>query len=182
VGLARVLAKEPKMAEQWLKEGKWFPDKRVRQWLADVRQDPPEQLENWKNFYSEASAWAHPTAESCMAQLKVETDAFVLSPLVKFSSGECRGTVSLLSSTAVFACFAFRNAVVDERAIDPNWRRDLYDLAREVSDDPMSHLDRDWQAEKEHFDAVMTKLRDRRHLKRELKMNPRAWDNLKPGG
>ncbi|MGW5096017.1 hypothetical protein ACWEQ1_15000 [Streptomyces nodosus] len=179
-GLARVLAKEPKLADQWLREGKWFPDVRVRQWLSDVRRDPPEEVEQYKNFYAEASAWAHPTAESCMGQISVEEDHFLLNSAITFNKQACRETVSLISVTAVFACFAFRNAVVDEQAIDPAWRRDLYDLAREMSNDPMPHLDRDWVAEQAHYDAVMANLRDRRYLKGQLRAHPRAYANLKP--
>lgn len=179
-GLARVLAKDPKLADQWIRDGKWFPDVRVRQWLSDVRHDPPEKVSTYQNFYSEASAWAHPTAESCMGQLSVKDDHFFLNPKITFDERASRATIALLADSALFACFAFRNAVVDERAIDPAWRKDLYDLAREISGEPMTHLDRDWEAEKDHYDAVMANLRDRRYLKGQLRTHPRAYANLKP--
>jgi hypothetical protein len=179
-GLARVLAKEPKLADEWVREGKWVPDGRVRQWLGDVRHDAPEEVGKYQDLYAEASAWAHPTAKSCMCQLSVEEDHFYLSPSISFDEEASRGTVALLAATALFACFAFRNAVVDERAIDPAWRKDLYDLAREASADPMPHLDRDWAAENAHYDAVMANLRDRRYLNGQLRTHPRAYANLKP--
>lgn len=179
-GLARVLAKDPKLADQWLRDGKWFPDVRVRQWLSDVRRDSAEEVEKYRHFYTEASAWAHPTAESCMVQISVEEDHFHLDPHIKFDETVCKETVALLASTSLFACFAFRNAVVDERAIDPAWRKDLYELAREMSNEPMPHLERDWGAEQVHYDAVMANLRDRRYLKGQLRTHPRAYSNLKP--
>ncbi|MFD4814626.1 hypothetical protein, partial [Streptomyces sp. NPDC058418] len=88
--------------------------------------------------------------------------------------------VGLHTSTALFACIAFRNAVVDERAIDPAWRRDLYELAREMSVKAMPHLDRDWDTEQAHYDAVMANLRDRRYRKGQARTHPRAYNNLKP--
>lgn len=179
-GLARVLAKEPKLAERWIREGKWFPDVRVRQWLSDVRRDSPEEVDKYQHFYTEASAWAHPTAESCMGQISVEEDHFYLNPTITFDEKACQETVALIASTALFACFAFRNAVVDERAIDPTWRKDMYDLAREMSNESMPHLDRDWEAENAHYDAVMANLRDRRYLNGQLRTHPRAYANLKP--
>ncbi|MFJ4271748.1 hypothetical protein ACIP29_14455 [Streptomyces coelicoflavus] len=179
-GLARVLAKDPKMADQWLRDGKWFPDVRVRQWLSDVRGDSAHEVDKYKNFYAEASAWAHPTAESCMGQFTVEEDHFFLNSAITFDEEACQQAVGLLASTALFACFAFRNAVVNERAIDPVWRRDLYELAREMSDEAMPHLERDWDAEQAHYDAVMANLRDRRYLKGQLRTHPRGYDNLKP--
>ncbi|WP_406504305.1 hypothetical protein [Streptomyces sp. NBC_01602] len=181
-GLARVLAKDPKLADQWLRDGKWFPDVRVRQWLSDVRGDSTEEVSKYRNFYTQSSAWAHPTAESCMKQISVEEDHFFLNPTITFDESACRETISLIASAALFACFAFRNAVVDERAIDPAWRRDMYDLAREMSNDPMPHLDRDWEAEHAHYDAVMANLRDRRYLNGQLRAHPRSYTNLKPQG
>ncbi|QUC61955.1 hypothetical protein IOD14_37185 [Streptomyces sp. A2-16] len=179
-GLARVLAKDPKLADRWIRDGKWFPDVRVRQWLSDVRRDPPDEVEKYQHFYTEASAWAHPTAESCMGQISVEEDHFHLNPNITFDEAACKETVSLIASTTLFACFAFRNAVVDERAIDPAWRRDMYDLAREMSNESLPHLDRDWEAEKAHYDAVMANLRDRRYLKGQLSTHPRSYANLTP--
>jgi hypothetical protein len=178
--LARTLAKDPKLADQWIRDGKWFPDQRVRQWLSDVRRDPPEEILSYRNFYAEASAWAHPTAESCMGLISVEKDHFFLNPTITFNATACRETVAIITGTALFACFAFRNAVVDEQAIPPAWRRDLHELAREISGDPMYHLDRDWEAEQEHYDAVMANLRDRKYLKGQLRTHPRAYNNLKP--
>ncbi|MFF0428992.1 hypothetical protein ACFYUJ_31940 [Streptomyces sp. NPDC004520] len=179
-GLARTLAKDPKLADQWIREGKWFPDVRVRQWLSDVRGDSTEEVDKYRHFYVEASAWAHPTAESCMNQISVEEDHFFLNPEITFDEAEARRIVGLIASTALFACFAFRNAVVDERAIDPSWRKDMYELAREMSGDSMPHLDRDWDAEHAHYDAVMANLRDRCYLKGQLRTHPRAYNNLRP--
>ncbi len=115
-----------------------------------------------------------------MGLITVEADNFRLRPAIIFDEQACQQTVGLLASTALFACFAFRNSVVDERAIDPEWRQDMYELAREMSSTPMPHLDRNWQAEQEHYDAVMANLNDRKYLKGQLRTHPRAYANLKP--
>jgi hypothetical protein len=71
-----------------------------------------------------------------------------------------------------------RNSVVDEAAIDPQWRRDLYELAREQSGDAEPHLARDWAAEEEKYDAVMGRLQDVSTLDEVLNTHPRSWRNL----
>jgi hypothetical protein len=60
-----------------------------------------------------------------------------------FAEEEFRACAAEISGPAIFACFALRNAAVDERAIHPRWRQDLYDLARETFESDMVHLERD---------------------------------------
>lgn len=60
------------MAEEWLRKERYFPDSSVRRWIREVRQDPKATVKGFKEFYEEYSAWAHPTAKSCLALLDIE--------------------------------------------------------------------------------------------------------------
>ncbi|MDJ0466805.1 hypothetical protein [Streptomyces sp. H27-C3] len=136
-------------------------------------------VELYRNYYKEASAWTHPTATSCMSQFTQTDTAPVLKRGTAFDAERSRLMTAEIAATAVFVCFALRNCVVDEQAIDPDWRRDLYELAREQSSEAMPHLDRDWTTEQETYDAVMSKLQDPRDLQEVLNNHPRSWRNLK---
>ncbi|NEC92315.1 hypothetical protein [Streptomyces sp. SID12501] len=178
-GLGRTLAKEVAMAEKWLRKNQWWPDSVVRQWLEDNRVVSVEKVQLYRNYYREASAWTHPTATSCMGQFTPTDTALVLTPGTIFDAERSRLMTAEITSTAVFVCFALRNSVVDEEAIDPGWRRDLYELAREQSGEALPHLDRDWTTEQETYDTVMSRLQDVSVLEEVLNNHPHSWRNLK---
>ncbi|MFJ1599458.1 hypothetical protein [Streptomyces sp. NPDC088261] len=177
-GLGRTLAKDPVMADKWLRKDQWWPDGKVRQWLADNRVVSDDEVQLYRNYYKEASAWTHPTATSCMAQFTPAETGLILRRGTPFDAEKSRAMTAEIAVTAVFVCFALRNSVVDETAIDPQWRRDLYKLAREQSGEAEPHLDRDWTSEQEKYDAVMARLQDVSRLDEVLNTHPRSWRNL----
>jgi hypothetical protein len=177
-GLGRTLAKDPAMADKWLRKNQWWPDGKVRQWLADNRVVSDDKVQLYRNYYKEASAWTHPTATSCMGRFAPTETGLVLRRGIPFDAEKVREMTAAIATTAVFVCFAMRNSVVDEAAIDPQWRRDLYELAREQSGDAEPHLARDWAAEEEKYDAVMGRLQDVSTLDEVLNTHPRSWRNL----
>jgi len=186
VGLGRTLAKardKREMADKWLKDGVYWPDKIVRRWLDENQVVEPGAVEDYRSMYREMCAWAHPMARSCMGLFADRGDALELIPEPAFDLELCRQTIVEIAATAVFACFAFRNALAKEEVIDPAWRRDLKDLAEELAGQPLPHLERDWVAEHERYDAMIARLRTMDELDEMLRQHPRSFDNLsKPGG
>ncbi|WP_331768912.1 hypothetical protein OG948_59380 (plasmid) [Embleya sp. NBC_00888] len=177
-GLGRMLAKEEGTAQKWIEKGQWTPDKKVREWLGEAQHESEDGVRPYANFYREASAWAHPKAVSCLGLLHVEDDVINVQTTIIFDADTSRKVVSAITWTTVFACFALRNAVVDERVIPPEWRQELFALARALSGDAMPHLERDWEQERTRFESVLSRLRDANELTETLRTDPRSWDNL----
>ncbi|MGP3924770.1 hypothetical protein [Streptomyces sp. 8N616] len=175
-GLGRTLAKEPWMADKWLRKGQWWPDRKVRDWLEENR--VVQDAQPFRNYYKEASAWVHPTAASCLPGFAVDESAITWDDAPPYRPDLSRQLTMEITSTAVFACFAFRNAVVDEAAIPPEWRRDLFELAEAIDGGPHAHLERDWEAEQERYDALVARVRDAAEAEEVLRSHPRAWKNL----
>jgi len=93
-----------------------------------------------------------------------------------------RACAADIGNSAVFACFALRNAAVNERAIDPRWRAAVYDLAREINESDMPHLERNWEEEQAEYQRLQLRVQAAAGLKEALREDPRSWVNLqKPG-
>jgi hypothetical protein len=183
-GLARMLAHEPARAEKWLRKMQWFPDREVRQWFASLSgnatgQTPAEILSTYRSGYNAMSARSHPTAIACMSSMRIEEIGPELQLESVFVEEEFRSCAAEIAATALFACFTLRNAAVDERAIDPNWRRDLYDLARDVQAKEMPHLERDWAEEQRRYAELQQRVQSAAHLRERLRDDPRSWTNLR---
>jgi hypothetical protein len=175
-----VLAKEPQMAEKWLRKGKWFPDREVRKWLEEVRGDSDETVDHYRTYYSRMSAWAHPTLVSCFDLIIADEKRFAILTGTRLNEDGLRNCIKQIAVTAIFACFAVRNSAVNEEVIDPNWRRDLSKLAREVLEHEMPNLDRDWEDEQRKHDAFQQRVQAADQLEQRLREQPASWRNTKP--
>ena len=183
--LSRMIAKEPALAEKWLRKEHWFPDREVRSWMSGRRNDlgnSEEIMKDYSKFYRTMSAWSHPTAISCMEIVKPQPEhpnRPGLNLNSTFDESVFRMCVIEVASTAMFACFAFRNAVVDERAIDPDWRRRLYEVSATLVGHEMPHLQRDWDEERRQYDRLKTRVQTADRIAERLRDDPLSWRNLK---
>ena len=66
----------------------------------------------------------------------------------------------------------------DEDAINPEWRRQLYAMAEELSANSLPHLQRDWPKEAETYRVFRERLRAANEIEEVLKAEPASWDNL----
>lgn len=183
--LSRMLAKEPQLAEKWLRKQQWFPDREVRAWMAGKRASSPteadELAEGYARVYRQMSGWAHPTALSCFPLIRPDDDDLGRPGLhlsTAFDPDTMTSCILEITFAAVFACFAFRNCLVDERALDPRWRRYLYELTQRVSGHDMPHLERDWEEQQRFYEDLMRKVQSADHLADHLRQNPSSWENL----
>jgi hypothetical protein len=183
--LSRMLAKEPELAEKWLRKEKWFPDREVRAWFGEVtassREEAQEATESYAKAYRQMSAWAHPTAISCLPLIRPDVNDDTKPGLrltTSFDQGAMESLIGEMTLTALFGCFAFRNSLANERAIDPRWRESLYDLAQQVSGTEMPHLARDWEKEQSYYEALKQKVQEVSSLSEHLQKSPSSWDNL----
>ena len=181
--LARMLAKEPMLAEKWLRKRQWFPDRDVRQWMADTWTNsvmaPEDAGKLYARGYRQMSAWAHPTAISCLSLVKREEFGPRIQLITVFDDDEFRACTAEIAADAIFGCFALRNAAVDEKAIDPGWRRRLAELASEIWGHDSPHLERDWENEEREYRALQERVQAGSELDSHLREHPRSWKNLK---
>jgi hypothetical protein len=95
-----------------------------------------------------------------------------------FVEDEFRVCAQEIAAAAMFACFALRNAAVSEKALHPQWRKDVYDLAREITNTDMPHLERDWADEQRQYEQLQRRVQSAAQLKEKLHNDPRSWENL----
>jgi hypothetical protein len=183
-GLARMLAHDETRAEKWLRQQHWFPDREVREWFAtsvpnSTGSQPDEILDRYKTGYRAMSDRSHPTAIACVSALRAEENGPVVQLETTFDEEEFRTCAAEIAATAMFACFALRNAAVDESVLPPQWRQDVYELAREIIGSDMPHLDRDWAEEQQKFDRLQNRIQSAKNLAENLRRDPRSWWNLR---
>ena len=184
--LSRMLAKEPDLAEKWLRKQQWFPEKDVRAWLRKVRGNQPGEAkdvtEDYAIAYRQISVWAHPTAVSCMPLIKPDDDDAARPGLqlsTTFDPDTANSCILEITFAAIFACFAFRNSLVDERAIDPGWREAFYKFAQQASGTDMPQLVRNWEEERRLYRELKRKVQEVDSLDEHLRTSPSSFDNLK---
>jgi hypothetical protein len=180
-GAARMLAKQPDRADKWLRNQAWWPDREVRNWFADSPNSvrTSEEIKSSYSFaYRRLSRWSHPTALACLRLVMGDEDGPRLDVESKFAEDEFRDCVVSITGAALFSCFALRNAAVSEKAIDPQWRQRLYELARVITDSDMAHLERNWEQEQHLYDALQQRVQAADNLISKLRNDPRSWQNL----
>jgi hypothetical protein len=182
-GLARMLAHDPPQAEKWVRRQHWFPDREVRKWFVgsgsnNAISDSAEILTIYSSAYRELSRRAHPTAIACVSAL--DMDGGGPSPKLEtdFVPENFSASAAEIAASAIFACFSLRNSAVDERAISPDWRQAVYDLAREITSSDMPHLERDWDEENRRYEELQRRVAAASGLREAMKSHPGSWDNL----
>lgn len=177
-GLGRMLAKEPEMAERWLKKGQWFPETDVRSWLRSGGAKD-DTLKDYTEGYKRLSALAHPTALSCLGLLDPEPARPSLRLRSDFDEPSFRYWVREITATAVFSSFALRNAAVNEVVLNPVWRKDLYELAEEVYQTTLPHLHRDWEEERRRHEEYRERILPVAEIDQRLDASPHSWRNIR---
>jgi hypothetical protein len=175
--LGRMLAKDPEKAERWLRKGQWFPESAVRSWLRTGGAED-DTLRVYTDGYRVLSAWAHPTAMSCAGLVDFLSPQFGLRLWASFDEAQFRRWVREITATSIFACFAMRNAVVDETVLSPAWRRDLFALQETVSQKTLPHLHRDWDAEGRRYEEYRSQVQSVVGADERLDEHPGSWRNV----
>ncbi len=175
-GLGRMLAHDSPMAERWLHQGTWVPDRSSRAFIGSLIAEGGEDV--YREYYRNASALAHPTALSTLPYVFNSDGEYhpVWEPVLDIT--RCQAIMREIVVEAAFVCFAIRMAAVDEEAMDPTWLRNLSDLAREVTGQEMPHLDRDWTARQIQFDLFRSKIRHDSELDEALESDPNSYRNI----
>jgi hypothetical protein len=83
-----------------------------------------------------------------------------------------------IAGTSLWACFAVRNAAVNEAAIPPEWRQELSNLATSISpESDWSHLQRDWVVEQEKWEVLKRATPSAADTENRVEQDPRSLSN-----
>lgn len=175
--LARMLAHEPVLAEQWLREAQWFPDRKVRKWFG-VQAAPGEERTGYQEHYRYSSAFAHPTVRSTFPLLL--TDGESIFPALRTLQDPTGALMALreVMAEAVFVCFAVRNAMVDPALLSPPWHQSLSDLTQAVGL-VLPEVQRHWQETDMTFDRLMESVVPVDELDDVLRADPNSYANVR---
>jgi hypothetical protein len=175
--LARMLAHEPALAEQWLRKGQWFPDGKVREWFG-VQAAPGEERTGYQEHYRYSSAFAHPTVRSTFPLLIADGDSIFPALHTLPDPTDALMALREVMAEAVFVCFAVRNAMVDPVLLSPPWHQMLSDLTQAVGLD-LPEVQRHWQETDMSFDKLMESVVPAEKLDDLLRTDPNSYDNVR---
>lgn len=174
-GCGQYLSREPDAAEKWIRRSSSWPRDEVRSRLGDVTRGSA-----YGRFYGVVSARAHPTAKASMGLVELE-DGVATSRLARRAADEdeLRGAALWIAGTAVFTCFAIRNAN-PAGATEPRWLEGVKQIAEDLSrmtgaGSDFSHLEQDWVQGQERWERIVDKLRPSHELDRAMDEEPSSW-------
>jgi hypothetical protein len=177
-GLGRMLAKEPDLADKWLRKEVWVPDKDVRTFIeAQVLLEDEESP--YQRFYKWASGSAHPSARSTLPLVFDSEGEIAVQLEPRFEELKCQTVGRQIAAVAVFTCFALQRAAVDVTVFPAAWRQELARLARLVLDNDMPHLDHDWEAEDKQHRAMLDAILPIEELQQVIQSHPNSQVNVR---
>lgn len=181
-GLARLLAREPGKADDWLRRERWVKDNEVRQYAENFTA-PGEDPTNspYREYYRIASAVHHPTARGCIPLvLAGPNDPCRPRMASEYDEDELESVLLEIAMEAVFVCFTIINAAADQAMVSPEWRRAVVDLAGLLAaDQDWSHLERDWTADQATFDELRAQVIGADGINEALIQHPNSAFNVR---
>jgi hypothetical protein len=180
--LARMLAKRPDKADEWLRADHWINDNEVRQFAQKFTAPGMPITESaYRDYYRIASDLHHPTAmaclplvlaspvEPCMPRLASEYDEEAFENVLKEIALECG-----------YVCLTMINAFADPEAIPPGWRHAVTEFVRAIgSEMDWSHLERDWEEDARRFEDLAAHVIGADRLPDVLREHPNSLDNVR---
>jgi len=178
--LARMLAHEPALAEKWLKEGEWFPDREVRKWFG-VQSPPGEQRSAYQEYYNGASSYAHPTLRSTGSLLLTADDTGRLSLNTGTDIAETLVVLQEIAAETVFVGLALRNGLVDPQVLSPAWHQHLDVLATKAGVD-LPNLRKDWAEADLAYGRFLAAVMPAEEVDTYLREHPNSYNNIRTRG
>jgi hypothetical protein len=172
-GLGRKLALEPHDADRWLHEGAWHPDREVRKWIREQRDDD----DAGKAYYKHASDHAHTTFASAVVYLPELEDRQIPMGNHAFDEGAASTALRGVAMGGLFAVHCLRNACPDEAVFPTELRQLIVDLSGRAGGET-AHLERDWAEEEDRRRQLLDRVQDVAGLDERLDQDPNSIRNL----
>jgi hypothetical protein len=180
-GLARMLAKNPVKADDWLIRDRWIKDNEVRQYIESVLM-PGASIEEspYREYYRQSSELHHPTRRGCLPLVLSSSD-MVCRPQLEsaFDEPELDSVLHEIAIESTFVAFTMINAVPDQDVIPPDWRRALTVLSTELLPGAdLAHLERNWREDEERYADLHSHVIQADRLDAELDRQPNSVKNV----
>lgn len=169
------LSKDPDAADRWVRRPTSWPRKEVRQRLGDLTQQP-----EYVRGYALMSDRTHPTVKAAVGSVFLDGEHLRVRILRDTPESEPVFFLAVwLAATAVFTCFAMRNAS-PEGALEPRWLEGVAYFANALNDRvggvfDLDHLVEDWDREQARWQSIVNALVPNEDLDRLLDEHPQSW-------
>lgn len=183
--IGRTMAKSSlKIADQWM-AGEWQPDKKARQFVANVMyadaepNDREEAVDAYADSYSLLSQWAHVTTTSALdPYVKESEDGYELLLFPELDEQKLRFTLRTILLQAIFLAYAIRNSAAGLEAWDPAWLQTLDELGERVIGPTAQDLKLDYKEIEKRRQTMVNILRNSSEHKRAMRQDPDSFTNL----
>lgn len=184
-GIGRTMAKSSlKIADQWM-AGQWQPDKKARQFVANVMyanaepRDREETVDAYTDNYAWLSQWAHVTTTSALDPYVKESDeGYELVLFPRLDEQKLRFTLRTILLQAIFLAYAIRNSAAGLEAWEPAWLQTLDELRERVLGPTAQELKVDYREIEKRRQTMASNLRNSSEHKRAMRQDPDSFDNL----
>lgn len=181
-GLARMLAKRPDKADEWLVRQRWVKDNEVRDYIEKlVLPNMPAEDSPYRAHYRDTCEVLHPTARSTLPLVWSAADARFRPRLQgEYDETELSTVLLEIAAEAVFVGFTILRAAGDESWAPPEWRQALYELAADVlPGTDLSHLHRDWVQEERNFQRIQSAVLRADQIEEAISTHPNSQRNVR---
>lgn len=187
-GIGRTMAKSSlKIADQWM-AGQWQPDKKARQFVANVMyadaepRDREETVDAYADSYAYLSQWAHVTITSALdPYVKESEDGYELLLFPRLDEQKLRFTLRTILMQAIFLAYAIRNSAAGLEAWEAAWLQTLDELRDRVLDPITQDLKVDYSEIEKRRQTMANNLRNSSEHKRAMRQDPDSFNNLLRG-
>lgn len=177
-GVARMFAHDVPLAEKWLRKQEWVPDQSSRQFAAAMAGGDEDAKIPHQTYYNRGSASAHPAAVTSLPDL-LDPNGLIKMKLYPASDhAQFVALANELTMEALFVAFCLRNALADPELLPPGWHQTIARHARELSGEPMQHLDDDWAERQRRYEAMHQHVRPEAEIDEFLRSHPNSVDNV----
>ena len=181
-GLARMLAKRPEKADQWLLAERWIKDNEVRQYVQQfTAPGVPIADSVYRKYYQVVSDLHHPTAKTCIPLVLAESSARCVPHLQsEYDETTFVGVLHEIALNCAFVCLTVINAAAGDEVIEPGWRQAVTEFVAKVGEgEDWSHMERDWDEEARKFEDLASHVVPADRLDEVIDNHPNGLANIR---
>jgi hypothetical protein len=181
-GLARMLARQPAKADEWLLRDRWIKDNEVRQYIESVLMPGiSSQNSPYREYYRQSSELHHPTRRGCLPLVLDSPQADCAPKLASyFDEQTLESILHEIAIETTFVSFTIVNAAPGQDVIPPDWRQALVELSKELLPGAdLQHLERNWKEDVERYNNLENHIITAKDLDSALDNYPNSVKNIR---
>jgi hypothetical protein len=180
--LARMLAKRPSKADEWMLADRWISDNEVRQYAQQFTAPGVPITESaYREYYRIASDLHHPTAKACLPLVLDDPSRPCVPRLIsEYDEGAFHNVLKEIALECGFVCLTMINAAASPEVVPPGWRHAVTEFVTTIgSEMDWSHLERDWEEDERRFDDLASHVIGADRLNEVLESHPNSLANVR---